>query len=91
MKRTMFNDPRPKGVEEINEAMAELGLDVSEGRAMIDEPGDDGQGGHGWTAEIDAPNEEGDPVTFTTLAYDTRELLVADLEAVGITDIENTY
>lgn len=88
MKRTMFGDPRPKGRDEITEAMNELGIDPGDARAMIDEPSSDGHGGHGWSAEIDAP--VGDEIeSFSTLAYETREGLLADIEAVGITDVED--
>lgn len=85
----MFGDPRPKGQDEITESMNELGVDPSAARAVIDSPNDDGHGGHGWSAEIDAPGEDDEMVNFATLAYETREELVADLKAVGITDIED--
>lgn len=88
MKRSMFNDPRPKGHAEIVEAMDELGIDPSEARAMIDAPGPDGFDGHGWSAEIDAPVED-EIASFSTLAYDTKEELLADLKASGVTDIED--
>lgn len=89
MKRTMFNDPRPKGHAEIVEALDELGIDPGSAHAMIDEPGDDGQGGHGWSAEVDAPTDDGDIASFSTLAYDTKEELLADLKASGVEDIED--
>lgn len=81
MKRTMFGDPRPKGVDEILEALEEQGNPQGRGAYcdIIDGPEDDGQGGHGYSAEV--MTDEG---SFSTLAYDTSEALVKDLRAAGI-------
>ena len=91
MKRSMFNDPRPIGHAEIVEAMDELGIDPSNARALIDEPGEDGFGNHGWSAEINAPDEKDEIQSFSTLAYPTKDQLLADIKAAGITDIEDEF
>lgn len=91
MKRSMFNDPRPKGHAEIVAAMDELAMDANSAEAMIDEPGEDGFGGHGWTAEVADYDAEDERQEFSTLAYDTKEELVADLKAAGITRIEDNF
>lgn len=88
MKRSMFGDPRPLGHAEIVEAIDELGIDLTAARAMVDEPGEDGLGGHGWTAEISGPDEDDEFQEFSTRAYPTKDQLLADIKASGIDDIE---
>lgn len=90
MKTNIFGDPRPLGAAEITQAIEEKFLDASMAMARIDrEDHDDGFGGKGWCAEIAGePDEDSDMVTINTLAYPTKEQLIADLEAVGIADIE---
>lgn len=89
MKRSMFGDPRPLGADEITEALADLGLDPSEVEAQIDEPGEDGFGGHGWTAEVSGwIDGDDDRKEFSTLAYPTKAQLLRDLAAAGIDKID---
>lgn len=89
MQRTMFNDPRPKGHAEIVEALDERGLDASMSLARIEEETqDDGFGGTGFTAEI-AGETEDDLIEVHTLAYESKDELLADLKAAGVTDIED--
>lgn len=89
MKRSMFGDPRPVGADEIMEAMADLGIEPEEAEARIDEPGEDGFGGHGWTAEVFAyPEGSDERAEFSTLAYPTKDQLLADLKAAGVERFE---
>ncbi|MGR3375005.1 MAG: hypothetical protein ACU0D1_19575 [Pseudooceanicola nanhaiensis] len=89
MKRSMFNDPRPKGFEELFSAMDELGMDADVATATLEEePGADGFGGHGYSAEVFDYDSEDERIEFSTLAYDTKEELIADLKAVGIQNFE---
>jgi hypothetical protein len=89
MKRSMFNDPRPKGHAELVEAMDELGMDADVATAVLEEePGEDGFGGNGYSAEVFDYDSEDERLEFSTLAYDTKEELIADLKAAGITNFE---
>ncbi|MEQ9040350.1 MAG: permease [Silicimonas sp.] len=84
MKRDMFGDPRPKGFEEISEALNENEHSGGEGTYcdIIDGPEDDGQGGYGYSAEVMT-----DAGSFSTLAYDTIDELVKDLRAAGVDNL----
>ncbi len=89
MQRTMFNEPRPKGHAEIVEAIDEAGLDASMCTARVEEETEnDGFGGTGWTAEICGEDYDGEPTEVHTLAYESKDNLISDLEAAGIPEIE---
>lgn len=85
MKRTMFNEPRPKGHLEMIHAMDESEWEAGDCNAELTfEPTDDGFGNKGWTAEV-RENEGGEDV-FMSLAYDKQDDLIADLIALGIAE-----
>lgn len=84
MKRNTFGDPRPKGHEEMVEALDERNANPGECNAELSH--DDVDGDYkGWSAEV-RNNESGDEI-FSTLGYENREDLVNDLKAAGITDV----
>lgn len=84
MKRNLHNEPRPKGLDEIMEAIDETGIDPSDCNAELERSDDDGDF-TGWTAEI-RNNEDGES-PFSTLGYADKEDLLKDLKAAGFTDI----
>lgn len=88
MQRNMFNDPRPHGHAEIVEALDELGLDASMCFARVEEEFlDDVSGGTGWTAEIVSETDD-DLLEVHTLTYESKDDLLADLKASGVTNIK---
>lgn len=84
----MFGHPCPKGHAEIVEAMDEFGAQPHEIQVMIDEPGPDGFDGNGWSADLMGITSEDVYFDFSTLAYDSKDELLADLKASGLTDIQ---
>lgn len=85
MKRNLFGDPQPKGVEEICEALEER--DINEPWATIEfnEDNDDPVF-DGWAAEISGVDSDGEDLDYPiyTLGYSTKDELVLDLTAAGI-------
>lgn len=80
MKRNKFGEPRPLGVDEIIEAHEETGCDISQSYCdIIDGPESDGQGGHGFSAEIMT-----DQGSICTRAYGTERELIDDLRKAGV-------
>lgn len=86
MKRNVFGDPRPTGTAEIVEALEEGPTSGDEVNALV-EFSDGETEFDGWTAEV-RMNDSGDEV-FSTLGYDNKADLMADLRAAGITDIQS--
>lgn len=85
MKRSMFGNPRPKGSDEIRQAMNELGIDPAMCDVEIEHEGSDGFGNAGYCAEIVYyPDEDDERIELNTLAYERREALVNDLIDAGI-------
>lgn len=89
MRRNKFGDPRPKGSEEMADALEEKGWEISDGELLNAEIDHNSDGGEydGYTAEV-RENDNGNEV-FATLGYADRADLVKDLEMVGITDISD--
>ena len=84
MKRNMFGEPKPKGYEEMLEALDEAGAVAAESFARIEHNENDGDY-TGWTADV--MHETGETI-FDTLGYEDKDALIADLKSLGITEIE---
>ena len=85
MKRTMFGDPRPKGVEQLCDAIIEVFEDNDGLTARVGE-NEETEGDYaGWGAEI--MNAEGSELI--TCGYETKAALLDDLTSVGVTEIED--
>lgn len=87
MQRNKFGEPRPSNFAEISEVFSETGKEPDYCHATIEhEKDNDGFGNKGWVAEI-RENESGETV-LTTLAYPEKDDLIADLKAIGISDLD---
>lgn len=85
MKRNLFGDPRPKGSEEMIEALDEGEALADSVNAEISHSDEDGEYS-GWCAEV-RDSDTGTEI-FSTLGYgDDKAALIADLKAAGITEI----
>jgi hypothetical protein len=88
MKRNMFGEARPRGYDEIQEAMDDKGLSGNDVHVTITHSADEGDF-MGYSADC-AENDTGDDV-FSTLGYASLEDLRKDLIAAGITDIQEDF
>lgn len=84
MKHNIFGEPRPANYDEMTQALDEVGADASECCADIEYSDEEGDF-HGWTADVRDSNT-GDSL-FGTLGYADKGDLLKDLEALGITDV----
>jgi hypothetical protein len=85
MKRNFFQEPKPKGISEITEALEEYEMEGSYCSAIIDYNQDDGDF-KGYSAEI---YDDSDNMIFLTLGYDNEEDLRSDLFSCGIDKISH--
>ena len=84
MKRTLFGDPRPKGIDQLWDAIGEVFEHPNElsARVGLNEETEGDYAGFG--AEI----VDADGTELITCGYETKDALLDDLKAAGITDIE---
>jgi iron uptake system EfeUOB component EfeO/EfeM len=83
MKRNFFGDPIPANLLEIEEALMELDIVIDEASAVLDFEAAGGDF-HGWSAMIQ--DIFGDK-SISTMGYESKEQLIADLKFVGIDNI----
>lgn len=87
MFRSIFGEPKPRNLSQLNEAIYEMMLDIETvfEVAITDstsEPEDTVW--YGWTAEIRTETPAGDAGWISTGGWPSREALVDDLKSVGI-------
>jgi hypothetical protein len=81
MFRNAFGEPKPKGKNEIIDALDEYALNPRECSAVLNYNEDDGVY-TGWTATID-----GESIQIDTLGYQSKNDLLNNLKSVGIVSI----
>jgi len=84
MNRNFFGEPIPSNLDEINEALAENDMVLEEVTAFIEFNEDEGQF-NGWTANFIEPVTDR---SFTTIGYESKEQLIAEIKFAGVDHIE---
>lgn len=88
-----FGEPKPYGFDELMDVISESGLIAPEAIAIIDYQQPDGEPNDfdGYTAEITGEGEDDDgelvDIVINTLGYESKDDLLADLDAAGIKTI----
>lgn len=85
MKYNFFNEPMPRGAAEIEEALVYCDFVVHSAIAEISFNDEIDSEFHGFVAEISEPGRD---AYFSTLGYESKEQLIADLRSVHIRSIK---
>lgn len=85
MKRDLFGEQQPENFADIVEVVSETGFVPITATCSVTFASDPDPTNrfNGWSATVDGQDDDGMDVSFTTCGYQDKEVLLADLRAVG--------